>query len=430
MIIDKKLNRKIPPAIHEVRDIKMPLPVLHKLDNGIPVYETQLGTQEIMKIDIVYLCGRPEEAKRLTSRAVSRLLREGTTTRNAFQIADDIEFFAGTLQTPVHLDTVNIGMYCMTKHFASLLPILSEMIHEPTYPEKELRTWANNNIERLKIELTKNETLAYRKITETIFGAQTAYGYSSTLDNYKALSRQDVLDYHDKNFATDNCIIFLSGKTTPAHFALVNKFFGQSSKKKSGAIIQPYSDLTTIPQKIKIKNPDTLQAAIRIGKRIGNRKSNPEYYGFMILNTILGGYFGSRLMTNIREEKGYTYNIYSSTDIYKNDGYFYISSEVGNKFVNKAIKEIYIELDRLQNELVSDEELKMVRNYMLGNSLNMVDGPFAVGEVVRGCVLDDVPFSVFDDFIQTVQSITPEDIRLLAQKYFNRADMTEVVAGV
>ena len=310
------------------------------------------------------------------------------------------------------------------------MPILSEMIHEPTYPEKELRTWADNNIERLKIELTKNETLAYRKITETIFGADTSYGYSSALDDYNVLSRNDVLDYHDKNYATDNCLIFLSGKTNGEHLALVNKFFGQSSKKKSGTIIQSYSDLTTTPQKIKIKNDDTLQAAIRIGKRIGSRKSNPEYYGFMMLNTILGGYFGSRLMMNIREKKGYTYNIYSSTDVYKHDGYFYISSEVGNKYVNKAIKEIYIELERLQNELVSDDELKMVKNYMLGNSLNMVDGPFAVGEIIRGCVLDEVPFSVFDNYINTVKSITPEELQKLAQKYFNRADMTEVVAGV
>ncbi len=430
MILDKKLNRKIPPAIHEVRDIQLPLPVLHHLDNGIRVYETQLGTQDIMKIDVVFMCGRPEETKKLTSRAASRLLREGTASRNAFQIADDIEFFAGTLQTPVQLDTASVGLYCMTKHFASLIPILAEVIHQPTYPEKELRTWANNNIERLKIELTKNETLAYRKITETIFGSQTAYGYSSVPEDYNALTRNDVAEYHDRYFTADNCIIFLSGKTDAAHIALTNKYFGQMTTKRNAGIIQSYSDLTTIPQKIKIKNDDTLQAAIRIGKRIGSRKSNPDYFGFMMLNTILGGYFGSRLMLNIREKKGYTYNIYSSADTYKHDGYFYISSEVGNKHVNKALKEIYIELERLQNDLVGDDELKMVKNYLLGNSLNMVDGPFAVGEVVRGCILDDVPFSVFNNFIQTISTVTPDDLRRLAQKYFNRADMTEIVAGV
>ena len=421
------INRTIAPPIHEVKTLVLPTPSVSRLDNDIPVYETRLGTQDIMKVELVFHAGRLFEHKRLVSRATSRQLREGTKSYTSAQLAEEIDFFAGTVQTPISLDTGSITLYCMTKHFPKLVPILAEMVQQPTFPQKELTTFVDNNIQSLAIDLTKNDVIAYRKITELIYGENHPYGYNSTPDDYRNLTPNDLKKHHTDLYTADNCHIFLSGKTDETILKLLNQYFGQhkTSAKNSPTSLDSFKE---IPKKIKIKTQDTVQAAIRIGRQFGNR-TNPDFHGFTVLNTILGGYFGSRLMTNIREKKGYTYNIYSSVDIMMLDGYFCISSEVGNAFVKKAMTEIYRELEILQNDLVSDAELKMVQNYLLGNMLNMVDGPFAVSDIIRTLTTEGVALNNFQDLVETIKHITPQNLRDLAQKYFNREDMFEVIVG-
>lgn len=428
--VQKKVSqsfRKTPPSIHEITSLTLPHPSVSQLDNGIPVYQTRLGTQEIMKIDIVIRSGRPEETKRLTSRATSRLLREGTASFNSAEIAHQLDFWAGTLKMPINLDTGNVTLYCMTKHFPKLLPLLAEIMQEPTFPQHELQTFVDNSIQSLAVELTKNDVIAYRTITELAFGANSPYGYNSMPDDYRALTTDDLKQYHCEHYTSDNMVIFLSGNFDDSVLTLLNQYLGQnkSTARRKNA---PLSILDTKPQKIRVKNADTLQAAIRIGRRMGNRK-DPDFNGFFVLNTILGGYFGSRLMSNIREDKGYTYNINSATDAMHSESFFYIASEIGNEFVEKALVEVYKELDILQNDLVGDTELTMVRNYLMGNLLNMVDGPFAINDVIRTFIIEGLPLDSFPDFVETIRTISPKELRDLAQKYFKKEDLFEVVVG-
>lgn len=428
--VPKKANnifRKTPPPIHEVTSLTLPSPIVSQLDNGIPVYQTRLGTQEIMKIDIVIQSGRPQEHKRLTSRATSRLLREGTASFTSAEIAHQLDFWAGTLKTPVNLDTGNVTLYCMTKHFPKLLPLLAEIMQQPTFPQHELETFVDNSVQNLQVELTKNDVIAYRTITEMAFGANNPYGYNSTADDYRALTTADLKKFHQEHFTSDNMSIFLSGNFDDSVLTLLNQYLGQH-KTTAVKISTPLSIIDLKPQKVRVKNPDTMQAAIRIGRRIGNRKE-PDFNTFFMLNTILGGYFGSRLMSNIREDKGYTYNIGSASDTMHHDGFFYISSEIGNEFVERALVEVYKEMEILQNDLVSTEELTMVRNYLLGNLLNMVDGPFAINDVIRTYMTEGLSLDAFPKFVETIRTVQPTELRDLAQKYFKKEDLFEVVVG-
>jgi zinc protease len=426
----EKLNRKTPPQIHQVTSLTLPTPSVSQLDNGIAVYATRLGTQEILKIELVIRAGRPEENRRLASRMTARLLREGTPTHLSAEIAEKLDFFAGTLQANAGMDTINISLYCMTKQLPNLLPLIAEMITEPTFPDRELAIVADNNIQRLAVELSKNDVLAYRKITALIFGENTAYGYNSIAEDYRAITTADCRAYHSDNYTADRMTLFISGYFDDSILALMNTYFGKIPiatvpAKKIGPL-----SITTKnkPQKLRIPHPDSLQTAIRIGRRFGNRH-HPDYNGFFMLNTILGGYFGSRLMSNIREDKGYTYNIHSSVDTMHHDGYFYIGSEVGNDVVNKTVTEIYKEMAILTKELVGDEELNMVKNYLLGNMLNMVDGPFAVGDVVRTFITEGLPFEAWDSFVEKIRTIQAPEIRDLARKYFKKEDFFEVIVG-
>jgi zinc protease len=427
----EKLNRKTPPPIHQVTSLTLPTPTQTTLDNGIPVYATRLGTQEILKIELVIRAGRPEEKRRLASRMTARLLREGTPTYISAQIAEKLDFFAGTLQANAGMDTINISLYCMTKHLPNLLPIVAEMIVAPTFPERELSIVADNNIQRLAVELSKNDVLAYRKITALMFGENTAYGYNSTPDDYRRITTEDCRDFHREFYTADRMSLFICGYFDDATLKLLNTHLGQiKSATTEPRKIGPLSITTkNKPKKLRVPHPDSLQTAIRVGRHFGNRH-HPDYNGFFMLNTILGGYFGSRLMSNIREDKGFTYNIHSSIDTMHHDGYFYIGSEVGNDVVDKTLVEIYKEMAILTKELVGDEELAMVKNYLLGNMLNMVDGAFAVGDVVRTFITEGLPFEAWETFVDKIRTIDAVEIRELARKYFKKQDFFEVIVGV
>ncbi|MEM6317200.1 MAG: pitrilysin family protein [Bacteroidota bacterium] len=421
------INRKIPPPIKQIQQLHLPKPQKMTLSNGIPVHVINMGTQEVLKMQLVFRAGRPYEKKKLIAKATSRLIKEGTAQRTSADIAEQIDFYGATLSTPTNLDNANLVFYTLNKHFETLIPLVADLLLSPTFPQEELDTYLENSKRRLQVDLTKNDVVAYRKITEFIFGANHPYGYNSNEHSYDQIDRADLLHHFQKNFNARNCQLFISGQVTPKILRLMDDYLGQIPVGQVNERT-PFKLTTEKPDQRHFSIPNSMQTAIRIGKRTIGRK-HPDFAGFTVLNTILGGYFGSRLMMNVREDKGFTYNIYSTQDTMLQDACFYVATEVGNDVAMAAKKEIYQEMDRLRQDLIPEAELQMVRNFMLGNMLNMVDGPFHVADVIKTMVLNDMPFSKFDQLIHTVNTITAVELRELAQKYLTTEDMWEVTAG-
>ena len=422
------LDRSIQPEIKNISNIHIPNFQEYKLDNGIPVYEISMGTQEILKMEIIFNAGRPFEHQKLVARTTSALLREGTKKRKGSEIHEMIDFYGGTMNVPVNLDTSNIVLYSLTKHFEKLLGVLSEILLEPAFPEDELEIFKKNNKQRLQVDLTKNDVVAYRAVTENIFSSAHPYGYNSQAETYNDLSRGELLHHFDRNFHAGNCRIIISGKTNTNVINLLNEYIGKTLVKKEvikSKVIEAFPDA----KKVKIHLPNTLQTAIRLGCKLFNRH-HEDYNDFYILNTILGGYFGSRLMSSIREEKGFTYNIFSALDPMHFDGCFYVGTEVGNEFVRPTLDSIYQEFDKLKNEPIKKEELKMVQNYLMGFFLTNLDGAFNVAELVKISRTENLPKDFFKNMVERVQSITSEELMSLSQKYLNEEKMWEVVVGV
>ena len=269
--------------------------------------------------------------------------------------------------------------------------------------------------------------MPYRKVTEYIFGKDHPYGYNSYPETYAALNRQDLVNHYQKNFSSKNCIIFISGKIDDTEIKLLNKYLGQQMND----VAKPTVNIPTFqsqPQKIKITHPDSVQTAIRIGCQLFNRK-HPDFNEWFVLNTIFGGYFGSRLMANIREDKGYTYNIFSTIDTMLFGGCFYIGTEVGNDLVEVTLDEIYREMRHLQEKPIDVEELAMVKNYLLGNMLTMLDGPFNTMDVIKTIELEGLPDQSFNKLVEDIKTVSPEKIQSLAKKYLDRDKMWEVIVG-
>ena len=421
------LDRKRPPEVRMDAPIKLKHPNQFTLDNGIPVYEINIGTQEVIKLEVVFRAGRPFETKQLVARATADQLKEGTSSRSAAAIAEHFDFYGSTLSLPFNLDTSNVVLYCMCKHFEQVIPVLAEILNQPSFPEHELQSFVHRNQQRLSIDLSKNDVVAYRKITELIFGEKHPYGYNSFSETYAALTREDLKEHFNKNYTAENCFILISGKTNPQIIKLLNQYLGQAITKGNKNELKLGIEKRE-PQKLFIKQPDSVQTAIRVGRDLFNRQS-PDYMQLFILNTVLGGYFGSRLMNNVREDKGFTYNIYSLTDSMQFGGCFYIGTEVGLDFVEDTLTEIYKEIELLQQDPVGQEELEMVKNYLLGYYLTLVDGPFNIAEVIKAQITDDLPLDFFDRLVETTREVQAKDLLFLAQKYFNKKDMWEVIVG-
>ncbi len=422
------IDRKKAPAIKRIDSIKLPDVISHRLDNGIVLYEIPMGTQDVVKLEVVFHAGRPFERKQLAAKATCNLLREGTAELSGASLADMLDYYGSALNYPFQMDTGNIVLYTLSKHFPTLLPVVYQVISAPLFSDQELEAYQSRSQNKLRIDLAKNEILAYRKITEFIFGSHHPYGYNSSVAKYQALQKADLLEHHNRCYTAANCTIFLSGKTNGDMITQINDCFSRLPVGQPQKVQFPATENLSEPRTVFIQQKDSVQTSIRIGQKLFPQ-SHPDFHRLSVLNTVLGGYFGSRLMTNIREEKGYTYNIFSMLDNFVHDGYLYVAAEVGNDFVDPTLREIWKEIDRLQQELIDEEELEMVKNYLLGTYLTTVDGPFNASEVVRNLIIEQLPLERFTEMIKEVQQTEAEDLQVLARRYLNQEQMWQVIVG-
>lgn len=421
------LNRARAPRVSPIRYIDQPTIEKVLLDNGAPLFIVHSGSQEVVRVEVVFNAGRPYETKPLVARAAASQIREGTARYSSAEIAEHFDFYGSEFSNPFHLDTANLSIVALNKYLGEVLPVFSEVLQAPAYPEAELENFIERNRQKLLVDLSQNDVVAYRQITEMIFGPHHPYGYNSTPEMYAALRTQDLHAHFSRAFNAANCQVFASGMVDEAAIRQINASLGQAIQAGEAvpASIPPsaYS-----PRQEYLKKANSHQTAIRIGRKLFTR-SHPDYQGMFVVNTLLGGYFGSRLMSNVREKKGYTYNIYSAIETMRFDGYFYVSTETGNDVAADAVKQIFTEIEVLQNKLVGKKELELARNYLMGTLLSQMDGPFNTMDLVRSLAGDGLTLSFFQDAIRVVQEITPEEIRELAQRYLGRDEMWEVLVG-
>jgi zinc protease len=389
-----------------------------------------MGSQDVVKLEIVYYAGRPFEKKKLVSRITGALLKEGAGNMNGNQIAESLDYYGYSLSHPFHLDTNHLVIYGITQHFSAILPTISKILSEPHFPLTELEAYISRRKQKLAIDLAKVDVVAYRKITEMLYGEDHPYGYNSGEKEYEEITREDLVEHFSRLYYPDNCVIFLSGRFGPQEIEALDYWLGQtpSPGSKNAAPFWIENPLNEVKERAVIEDQTTQQTAIRIGRRLFKR-DHEDYAGMFVLNTILGGYFGSRLMENLREEKGLTYHIFSGIDTMRYGGYFCIGTEVNPENGALAYQEIIKELDALMHKRVGREELKMVKNYLLGNYLNMLDGPFNIADAFKGLILEGVSLNHYDDLVAKIKIIESEELRLLAKKYFNPEAMTEVIVG-
>jgi len=421
------LDRKQAPAIVDAVDFNLQLKPYQKyiLKNGTDVYAIDAGAEEVMLVEWVFAAGNYFEEQNLVAASANFLLRNGTTKRTAFQINEHFEYFGSYLNRSCLHETASITLHCLTKHIGELLPVVKELITDSTMPQEELAIFQQNMKQRLKVNLKKSDFVAGRLIDAYLYGKQHPYGRFSSAEEYDALQREQLLQFYKKYYQQGKLIMFVAGKLPENLEQLLNDNFGDLANNKIATneiAVQPAKE-----KKTRLTNdPDGVQGAIRIARPFPNRH-HPDFLKAQMLNAVFGGFFGSRLMSNIREDKGYTYGIHSYLQNHVQQSAWTVSTEAGKEVCEATIEEAYKEMKRLREEPVKEDELLLVRNYMMGSILGELDGPFQIIARWKNIILNDLDEKYFYNSINTIKTVTSEELQQLAQKYLQPETFYELV---
>jgi len=423
------LDRKKPPAFKTVEKIEMIQASEQRLRNNIPVYSVNARTQELIKIEFLFSAGMYQQKIPLQASTANAMMEEGTSKLSAAQIADMVDFYGAFLETGVSQDTASLVLYTLNKHLKSTLPVVEQIIKDSIFPQQELDTLIRNKRQNFLVNNQKVANVARKRFTELLFGEKHPYGINVKETDFEVINRSYLVDFYSTFYRSNNCKIIMAGKVDDGVFSLLDNHFGGNDWNAINDLSTKSTPIITSSEhEHLIYKEDAVQSAIRIGKVLFN-KTNPDFQSLQVLNTLFGGYFGSRLMSNIREDKGYTYGIGSGIASLQNSGYFFISTEVGVDVCENAIKEIYFEMIRLREDLVPDDELQLVKNYLLGMFLRSVDGPFAMAERFKGIMEYNLGYDYFDKYIATIKEISASQLRDLANLYLDKNSMIELVVG-
>lgn len=420
-------DRKIAPAFREVEKIDLIRAEPHTADNGLKIFVVNGGEQDLIRVEFIFGNVNYDPSRPLEAYATNSMLNEGTSELSSSEIADKIDFYGAFLQTEYSYDHSSVILYSLNKHLASTLPIVRAIISDSIFPQVELDTFIRNQIQKLSVSLEKNDFLS-RKIFNNILFNNTLYGYDTRAEDYETLSRTDLGEYFKSAYQPSNCTVVISGRVNTVALDLIGRLFGQDWQTNKAPTPNVFNFNMGVGNEHYFEKADALQSAIRLGKLAVNR-SHPDFPGIQVLNTVLGGYFGSRLMANIREDKGYTYGIGSAIVSLQNAGYFFIASEVGADVCQPALDEINKEIQILRKELISEEELSLVRNYMLGSMLGSLENAMSHADKFKNIYFSGLNYDYYQNYIHTVRTIRPATLADLANKYFDTDLFQRVIVG-
>jgi zinc protease len=415
------LNRTIAPPIKDAIEFSLHLKPYTKyvLDNGVQAYAIDAGSQEVLQMEMVFYAGNSYESANTVAAATNQLLKNGTSTKTAFEINEAFEYYGGFCNRSCHNETAVVSLHTLSKYLHELLPVIKEMVSDSIFPENELKIYKQNSKQKLSVSLKKCDVVANRLIDAYLYGNQHPYGKYTVAADFDAITVEQLKEHFNQYYVNGTCVIFIAGKLPDDLYEQLNKQFGALSLKPVN--VQPTTAIQLNPaaeKKYRIQNDSKgVQGAIRIATPFPNRH-HPDFTKMMVLNTVFGGYFGSRLMSNIREDKGYTYGIHSFVQNHLHDSALVISTEAGKDVCEAAVTEIYKEMDILRGDLIGDEELLLVRNYLIGIILGDLDGPFHIISRWKNIILNNLDEQYFYNSVDTIKNISAEELKQLANKYF------------
>jgi zinc protease len=423
------LDRKIAPSSPPFHPFSLKKAQTNTLSNGIPVHTLCAGSQPIIRLEFVFKAGSWFENKNGLSHLASKMMTEGTSKMSSKQIADTIALYGAFVEVHQGFEHVNLTFYLMEKNLSNLLPVIVDILTDSIFPEKELENIKTITLQSLRVNKEKTQFVASNEFKKALFGLANPYGRHYEEEDIQSVVQKDILDFAHNSLQIGNMEVFVSGQfQLTKTIKLLDTYLGTKTGIAGASKHDTYSNQNPKPSKVLVEKEGAMQSSIRYGSHSVERK-HPDFVGFLVVNELLGGFFGSRLMRNIREEKGYTYGIHSSVHPMMHASYFVVATDVKIENTLQTLQEIDFEINRLKTELVPQNELKTVQSYMLGRFMNSINTPFSLIDKFKVLHFNGLDYDYFDRYVNEVQNMNPDAILLLANKYLNTDQFYRVVVG-
>ena len=413
------------PDIVIPRSVEMPQTLLSTTRNGVKIYRLESNDFEVVRFTFVFHAGTSMQQKPFSASATANMLGEGSERLTAQQIAETFDFYGSYFDVNIDRDYTYISFCSLLKFFEPTAEVAEEILLRPSFPEREFEVYRNKRKQSLQIERQKIDTQSRELFAQTLFGSEHPYGMSSSEELYDELSTYDLRELYNKLYTAGNCFVVCSGHITEEVLRKIESIAASLPAGQGLDIEFPKPETSHYAE----RNVETaLQSSLRVGRLLFGR-THRDFVGMQVVAAILGGYFGSRLMQNLREEHGYTYGIMAAMVNFDKEGYLAIATQVAREHRENALNEIFYEIERLRTEPIEEDELQMVKNVMIGEILRILDGPFGIADVTIENIMCGMDNSATQHSVEQIFAITPKEIQRLAKEYLKREDLVVTVVG-
>jgi predicted Zn-dependent peptidase len=419
------------PALAAERPVTWPTRTRTRLTNGLEVVLAQAGSIPKFHGELYFRSGNALVSDRSTGLAemTSTVVRTGTAKRASRQIEEDLRRLGADLGSSAGQDTSAIGFAGLSEFAEPLLQLVNELASEASFPENEFERERRQKLEEVRLERTSPGFLASERLRKILFGAHPYALVSPSEAQVMAYQREDLQSVYRDVYTPENGLLMLVGDFDPqGMLKLIEKIFGTWSGRKPGAREFAAPPNPQGRRVYLVHNPGSVQTQILVGCHAITRK-HPDWLRLSLTNSLYGGAFNSRLVMNIREDKGYTYSPRSAVHPLRQHGYFSISAAVRNEVVAASLTEIFYELDKLRSVPVPESELADAQNYLTGVfSLGLAtqEGLLSQFSTVE---LNELPADYLETYRGKVRAVTPAELMATARKYCDSANLQIVVVG-
>ena len=422
------LDRSISPQISSFTDLKFDYPSFVTLSNGVKLYVLNNGDQDVNRFEVMYRGGLLEETKPLQSFALASMLIHGSEEYLSQDVAEILDYNGSQLSATNHDNFTHISLNSLNKNFNTVLPVLKSILNAPSIPEREYEVLCSQVKSAYHTARQRVKYLAQMAGRKLYFGESHPFSHMICDDDVDNLTIEDIKSFHRNFYKPQNCVLLLSGKVGDEEISLINKCFGQDSNVGDISEFVDYERQPSSKKTLVVDKEGALQSSVYMLHEAVPR-NHPDYIKLRILVTALGGYFGSRLMQNIREDKGYTYGINAMLVGRRSGAKIVITSECDTAYTYLLIDEVEKEIRKLHDKPIDEDELDIVKNYMLSDLAKTLDSPFSMAS----CVSSNILFSTGEDYfnrqVAEITKITAKELQEVANKYLDVNKFYIAIAG-
>lgn len=422
-------QNETPPEGSQPKDFNIPEKTTTTLDNGLQVTMVHYGNLPKVNVRLVVRAGNiNEQADQVwLADMTADYLKEGTESRDAMKIAEQAAGMGGEVSIGTGMDRTTVSGEVLSEFGPELIALLSDIIRNPAFPESELERLKNNFLRNLSVQKSRPGNLAMEKFREVLYGEHPYGRIFPTESMIQSYTMDDIKNFYKENFNAKRTHVYVVGVFDESE--MLGAMRKQLGDWREG---QPAQELMPSPQAGKavylIDRPDAPQSTIIMGLPVID-PSHEDYLALQLTNTLLGGFFSSRITANIREDKGYTYSPRSSVSSRFKDAYWTQQADVTTAVTGASLKEIFYEIDHLQNEAPSEEELKGVQNYLAGIFVLRNSSRSGIIGQLSFVDLHGLPDDYLNTYVQKIYQITPEEVQRIAKTYIDEDKISVVIVG-